>query len=513
MTKKNPPRVAIVGAGLGGIAMAVNLKRAGITSFTVFDKLDGPGGVWWANTYPGCEVDVESHAYSFSFMPYDWSRSHAGQPELRQYAQDVLDKFALGENFRFGACVTRAQWDEARAGYTITLDDGEELEFDVLISATGLLSDPRIPSWPGMAGFTGPIFHTSRYEHQHDLTGRRVAVVGTGSTACQLAPALAASVGHLDVYQREPGWIMPKKVKDFDDGERQRFRTSMLARRRERLKAFRAARQNIEAFQVDSDRQKMLQQFGLHNLKKSVADPVVRDALTPRYAWGCKRPILANGFYKIFNRENVTLVPHSVTRVTETGLVDDAGAERPADVIILATGYCATNFLGTIDVTGPGGRRLADHWNGEPTAFLGITVPEYPNLFIMFGPNTNGGWSVIAQLERQAEVIARAVRGLRGGREVIETRAGLATRYDRWVQKRIATELSVLGTGCTNYYVTPSGKNVTQWPGTHTRYLLVTRALAPFGWRKRSVRAKSSAEVPRFCAPTGQTHTANQPVL
>lgn len=493
MSDRRRPRVAIIGAGLGGVAMAVQLERAGLTDFVVLEAAAGPGGVWWANTYPGCEVDVESHAYSYSFMPYAWSRTHARQAEVQRYVEAVIDRFDIRDRFRFNCTVEKAVWDTRAGSYTVTLADGQTSTYDVVITALGLLSNPRMPDWPGLQEFSGPVFHTSRYDHGVDLTGKRVAVVGTGSTACQLAPTIAPTVAHLDLYQREPGWVMPKGARDFEPQEQQRFGQSTLARRRARFDSFQVARKNLKGFRADSDHQEKVRGYGLYCLKK-VHDTDTRKALTPSYAWGCKRPILADGYYEMFNRDNVSLIPSPVATVTATGLIDATGTERPADALILATGFQATNFLGTIDVVGEHGRRLADCWAGEPAAFLGITVPDFPNLFMMYGPNTNGGWSVIVQLERQASAIARGIKKIwkRKTPSVIVTRSELAQRYDRLVQRLVTRRLSVLSTGCSNYYTSASGKNVTQWPGTHTEYMIATRLLAPLGWRVRAKADRSA---------------------
>ena len=475
-------RVAIVGAGLGGIATAVKLTRAGFGNLTVFEKAAGPGGVWWQNTYPGCEVDVASLAYSFSFMPYDWTRTHATQAELVRYARDVIARFDLGDRIRYDTEVLSADWDDASGTYLVRTADGAGGEFDVVVSCVGMLSHPRLPDWPGMDRFAGPMFHTSRYEHQHDLRGRRVAIVGTGSTACQLAPAIVDGVGRLDLYQREPGFVLPKRVRELTERDRIRYRRLPWLRRLHRLRLFRNAHRDSKAMRADSARQRELREFALRYIEGTVADQGVRAAVTPDFAFGCKRPVLAGSFYPTLNRPDVTLVPHAVREVVRDGLVDDTGTHRPADVVILATGYQATRYLATLQVRGRGGRDLQEHWSGEPSAFLGVTVPGFPNFFIVYGPNTNGGWAVTVQLERQAELIVRAVRRLARGRHTtVDTRPEVAARYDRWVQGQIARRLTALVTGCGNYYHSASGRNVTQWPRSHTTYLALTRVLPMWG--------------------------------
>lgn len=480
------PRVAVIGAGLAGVLTAVKLKQTGIDDFTVFEKEDGPGGVWWKNTYPGCEVDVPSLAYSFSFMPYDWARTHATQPELRQYVQKVIDRYGVAAHFRYGVAVKTARWRMDTRTYTIEAESGSMGEFDVVVSCLGMLSHPQIPRWPNMDSFRGPVFHTSAYEHHHDLTGKTVAVVGTGSTACQLVPALAPVVGRLDLYQEEPGYVLPKRNIEYTPEERRKNMRFRPLQRLRRILLIRSAQKLAGALDVGHERNKKVAAHCRGVIESTVRDPATRQAVTPDYAYGCKRPVLASTFYPTLNEPNVTLVPHRVSDFTESGLVDATGVERSADIVVLATGFQAANYLATLDVHGPEGRSLHDVWGGEPTAFLGITVPGFPNFFMLYGPNTNGGWSVVTQLEIQVRLIVRMIRKGRRGSTVIDTRPGVAVRYDRWVQKGIADKLSSLTTGCINYYTSATGKNVTQWPHTHFVYLAAVQVLGRVGLVRRA---------------------------
>jgi cation diffusion facilitator CzcD-associated flavoprotein CzcO len=474
--------VAIIGAGLGGIATAVRLRRAGIHTFTVFEKADGPGGVWWQNTYPGCEVDIPSHAYSFSFMLYDWSGTHAKQPELQRYAEDVIDRFGIRRHFRFGVEVLGAVWQGDR--YRLSLSDGTETEAELLVSAVGMLSDPKLPDWPGLDDFAGPTFHTSRFDYQVDLAGKRVALIGTGSSACQLGPTIAPTVAKLDVYQREPGHVLPKRNRAFEPGVRARYRQFPLLQRVERFKLFRLGSKTSDALRTGSDHNLRVESYFRHHLAKAVPDQAIRAALTPAYPYGCKRPIFASGWYPMFARDNVELVPRAVTRVTPDGVVDTDGVQRPADVLILSTGFQASNYLASLPVRGADGQWLAEAWNGEPWAFLGMSVPGFPNMLMMYGPNTNGGFSVMTQHEIQADAVVRVARRLRRGRvTALDTDPRLAQRVDRWVQEQIAVTMSTASTGCHNYYHATTGKNVTQWPRSHTVYRLATRFVLPRGLR------------------------------
>lgn len=474
-------RVAVIGAGMGGIAAAVKLKKSTKAELTIFEQSSGVGGTWFDNRYPGCEVDVHSHAYSFSFLKYDWKRTHAGQADLLAYAEHVVERFGLTPHLRLNTRVTDLVWEESTSTYRLTTDRGDSLEYDVVISALGLLSVPRYPEWPGLDTFTGPCFHTSRWE-DHDLTGKTVAVVGTGSTAVQIVPAVAATAGHVYVFQREPGWVEPKNEHDYTDRQRWIFRNVPLAQRLNRAWIFHKGNQRFKGYDVGSRRQRRMRAICEDFIARSITDPATRAAVTPGYPWGCKRPVLSSTFYPALNRDNVDLVPHAVTRVTPTGLVDATGTARDVDVLVLSTGFQPTKFLAGLDVKGRDGRSVHDVWRERASAFLGITVPGFPNFFILYGPNTNGGVSVIAQLERQAEVVVRAVRRLeRAPGRRVDTSPDATRRFVAWVDRRLATSASAMNAGCHNYYHDPGGHNVTQWPAGHLAYALATRFLARFG--------------------------------
>jgi cation diffusion facilitator CzcD-associated flavoprotein CzcO len=478
-------RVAIIGAGLGGIAAAVKLKKSTRAEITVFEQSAGVGGTWYDNRYPGCEVDVHSHAYSFSFVKYDWPRTHATQPELLAYANHVVDRFGLRPHLRLSTRVTDLVWEEASSTYTLSTEHGDSHEFDVVISALGLLSVPRYPEWPGLDTFTGPVFHTSRWE-EHDLAGKNVAVVGTGSTAVQIVPAIAPTAASVSVYQREPGWIEPKHERDFTPRERWMYRHVPLAQRISRARIFHKGNRRFKGYDVGSRRQRQMRDVCSRFINGTIEDPAVREAVTPSYPWGCKRPILSSTFYSALNRDNVYLVPHAVTRVFPDGVEDATGSVRDIDVLILSTGFRPTKFLAGLDVKGRDGRGIHDVWRERATAFMGITVPGFPNFFILYGPNTNGGVSVIAQLERQAEVVVAAVRRLSAARRVIDTSPAAARRFTEWVDKRLASNASAMNAGCHNYYHDGSGHNVTQWPGGHLAYALATKLITRFGLRSPS---------------------------
>ncbi len=473
--------VAIIGGGFGGIAAAVKLRKAGISDFTVFERSPGPGGTWWDNRYPGCEVDIPSHAYSFSFAPHDWPRTHATQPELQQYAESVLDRFHLRPRFRFGVGVESVAWDHEAGSYLVRTGDGAERRFRFVISAVGLLNVPNYPTWPGLEDFEGPCFHTSRWDESVDLTGKRVAIVGTGSTAVQIVPAIAPHVERLQVFQREPGWVEPKGERAFTSAERARLRRFPLLRRLYRLKLFLGSGRRFKAYDLGGREQRRMRELCLRYIADTVEDPATRTAVTPSYPWGCKRPIFASGFYPALNRPNVELVPHAVKEVTPKGVVDVRGVEHETDVLILSTGFQPTRFLSQFTVTGRNGKSIQDYWGDRPRALLGTTVPGFPNFFILYGPNTNGGFSIIAQLERQAEIAVRAIRTvLRKGHKLVDTHPRALERHVRWLDRQLAAHASAMDSNCHNYYHSPSGANVTQGPRTHFVDYLMCRTLPRF---------------------------------
>lgn len=472
------PRVAVIGGGFGGIAAAVNLQQRGIHDVVVFERSAKPGGTWYDNTYPGCEVDIPSRVYSFSFMRYDWSRTHCRADELQRYAEDTIDAFGLRSRFRFGTTVEDVRWDDACAVYRVTTGDGTVEEFHVVVSAVGFLNRPRYPDWPGLGDFAGPCFHTSRYEHQHDLGGCTVALVGTGSTAVQLTPELAEQAAHLYVFQREPGWIIPKWSREYRTRTRARYRHCPLLHRLARF-GWWAYFETLGrgAFRQGSLINRLAEKAARLYIRRQIPDLELREQVTPTYPFGCKRPIWTDSYYPALSRENVTLVPHAVERVNPDAVITADGARYPVDALILATGFQPQRYLASLAVNGRDGRSLHEVWNGSPRAVLGMTVTGFPNFFILYGPNTNGGSAITFQLERQAEAVARTVARMRRRKiRALDTRQTAFERFTRWIDRQNATRFDV-ATRCRNYYFSPDGRNVTQWPRGGIDYWLLTRLL------------------------------------
>lgn len=474
--------VAIVGAGLGGIAAAVALKKQGFDRFVIYEKASGPGGVWWANTYPGCEVDIASHAYSFSFHKHNWVRTHATQPELQAYAEQVIDRFGLRPHLRLDSHVSRAEWDPASSSYQLTVN-GEAEQCDFLVSAVGLLNVPNYPSWPGLDDFGGAKFHTSEWDHDVPLEGKRVAVVGTGSTASQLVPQLAEVAESLFVFQREPGWVLPKNEREFTPRERLLYDRVPGAQKARRLWLTYQGMKRFRAYAGDNPVQEAIRSAALQHIETTIPEDALREQITPDYPFGCKRPIFASTFYAALTRPNVHLVPHSVTEVTSTGVVDSQGAHYDIDVLVLSTGFQPTSFLKHLQVVGRYGEELHEYWGDRPRALFGLTVPGFPNFFLLYGPNTNGGVSVTSYLERQATLAAKAIAlSHRRGWRAIDTRPDLLPIYLAWLDHQIETRIAVQSSGCHNYYRTAAGVNVTQWPRSFVAYYLATALVSPRSW-------------------------------
>jgi cation diffusion facilitator CzcD-associated flavoprotein CzcO len=472
------PRVVVVGAGFGGIATGVALKRAGIHTFTIYESSLGIGGTWWDNTYPGAEVDVASHLYCFSFKPHAWTRTHAQQPELQKYLEETVDEFGLRPHLRLGIAVESATWDDDRHVWAVALDDGTVDECHVLVSAVGFLNVPRYPDWPGLDDFEGPKIHTARWEHQHDLTGKVVAVVGTGSSGTQVVPAIQPIVQRVYVFQREPGWVVPKGDRDLTDDERASF-AQFWRRRRERWRQQWMMEKGLwrgHIYRPGTKAHAAREQFCRDYIARKFADrPDLQEAVTPKYPYPGKRPLITSSFYSALKKENVELVPRAVSSITRTSIVDADGVERAVDVIVMATGFRASNYLARLPVVGRDGRTLQEHWAGEPRAYLGITVPGFPNFFMLYGPGTNGG-DIVSMLEAQADYAVRAVKRMRRGRvTAIEVKPSFEAAWNRWLQSRMQ------GTSWTmsrNYFTSPTGKVVTQWPLGNVVYRVLTKVFA-----------------------------------
>jgi cation diffusion facilitator CzcD-associated flavoprotein CzcO len=478
----DPLHVAVIGAGFGGIAAALRLMRDGV-AVTIFERSEGVGGTWWDNRYPGAETDAASHLYSFSYAPHDWSRTHVGQAEIQRYLEQLVTSRGLMRHIRFKETVERVVWDEAAAEYLVVTGAGEELRFAAVVSAVGIFSAPRRPSWPGLESFEGEVVHTAQWDESVQVAGKRVAVVGTGSSSVQVVPAVADSAARVLVFQRQPGWVLPKGDRDFTDWERRLFRwrpAQLLDRARLYLRQERTEWRGA-LFRPGSRHHRRAER----RARQYVADvfagrPDLAAAVTPDYPFAGKRTVISSSFYPALLRDDVELVPRAVASCTKRGLVDTAGTEHEVDLVVLATGFTASRYLASLDVTGRESRRLHEVWGEEPEALLGLMVPGFPNFFMMYGPNTNGGL-IVSNFEHQAAFVAHQVRRLRRSPgSAVEARPGVVGLYNRWVQWRLAGTAWAQGS---NYFAGPSGRIVTQWPEGAALFAVATKLLRRVGVR------------------------------
>jgi cation diffusion facilitator CzcD-associated flavoprotein CzcO len=467
--------VAIVGGGFGGVGAAAMLRRAGYGNAVVFERAERLGGVWHHNTYPGAACDIPSHLYEFTFAPNPrWSRRYAPQAEIQAYLEDVARRHAV--DVRTGTEVTAARWDGAR--WRLETSAGAH-EAEVLIAACGQLSVPSVPAIPGLEDFAGPAFHTARWRHDVDLAGRRVAVIGTGCSAIQVVPAIAPVVAHLDVYQRSPGWTIPRMDFAYKERTLRLFERFPLLQRLDRAVVMGIQEVGAAAMTKYPRLLPLIRAVGRLQINRAIEDPELRRKVTPRDEIGCKRIMLTDDWYPALTRPDVELVTQRIAGVTATGIRTEDGVERPADVLVLATGFATHGFVAPMEIAGEDGRTLADAWGDVPRAYLGVTVPGFPNLFLLYGPNTNGGTgSVIYTIECAMRHVLAALEALEAAdARRIEVRREAAEAFDRSLRAALAR--TVWHSGCTNWYVDENGNDPNQWPWLWRDYRRRTARLEP----------------------------------
>ena len=469
----------MVGAGFAGVGAAVMLRRAGYHDVTVFERGERVGGVWHHNTYPGAACDVPSHLYEFSFEPNPrWSRRYAPQAEIQAYLEDVARRHGVLDRIRTNTEVKQARWDAEGEKWILETTAGEH-EAEVLITACGQLSVPKVPPIPGLESFDGPAFHTARWRDDVDLAGRRVAVVGAGCSAIQTVPAIQPIVEHVDVYQRSPGWTFPKMDFAYKERTKRLFERYPVLQRLDRVAVFAFMEYGAAAM---TSRRALLVPFraaGRMQIKKAIKDPELRRKVTPSDEIGCKRIMLTDEWYPTLTQPNVELVTERIVEVTPSGIRTADGTERPADVLVLATGFQSHGFTAPMEIVGAGNRKLAEEWAEVPRAYLGMSVPGFPNMFLLYGPNTNGGTgSVIYTIEAGVNHVIAALGELeRADARRIEVRRDAAERFDR--ELRAALAESVWHTGCTSWYVDENGNDPSQWPWLWSTYRRRTARIEP----------------------------------
>ena len=481
------PSIAVVGGGFGGVGAAVMLRREGYEDVTVFEKGDRVGGVWRANTYPGAACDIPSHLYEFSFAPNAWSRRFSPGQEIRAYIEGVARRFGVLDRVRTGTEVKSAGWDEQRRKWRLETSAGPH-EADILVTACGQLSVPKMPALAGLEDFEGPAFHTAEWRHDVDLTGKRVALIGTGCSAIQVGPAIQPEVAQLDVYQRSPGWTLAKGDHEYSGLVRAAFRRLPLLHRLDRAAVY--AFQDLAAAAFTRRRWllPLFRMLGMRQINSAISDPELRRKVTPSYEFGCKRVMLTDDWYPTLTRDNVELIAEGVDRVTPGGIRDAAGVERPADAIVLATGFASHEFVAPMEIRGSDGLALESAWAEVARAYLGVSVPGFPNMFLLYGPNTNGGsGSVVNTIECGVGHLLAALREMeRLGASRIEVSRAAAENFDR--ELRAALAGTVWQSGCHNWYVDENGNDPNNWPWTWTAFRRRTRELAPGAYELAGAR-------------------------
>ena len=457
-------QVAIIGAGFAGLGMAIQLTRHGVDDFSIIERGAEVGGTWRDNTYPGAACDIRSDLYSFSFAPrVDWKFRYGRQPEILDYLRSAADRFGIRSRIQFDTELLEAAWDDAASLWRLNTSTGE-FTASVLVSGAGPLIDPVWPRIPGLEHFAGERFHSSRWRHDIDLAGLRVAVIGTGASAIQFVPELQKQVGELTVFQRTPAWIMPRGDAPTTERRVWLFRRFPVLQRASRAWVFRSAEARFAGFRTPSIGA-LMQRFALRYLHSQVADPVLRAKLTPRYRIGCKRILVSSNFYRAMTRSNVELVTDPIDSVEGRCVLTADGTRREFDVLIGGTGFNATEPAVARLVRGVGGMTLAEAWSGRMEALHGTTVAGFPNLFLLVGPNSALGHnSIIYIIEAQIGYVLKALGAMRasGAASVVPTGES-QQRYNRKVQADLENSVWVSG-GCSSYYLDASGRNTTLWP-------------------------------------------------
>jgi cation diffusion facilitator CzcD-associated flavoprotein CzcO len=500
-------RVLIVGAGFAGLAMAVRLKEAGIDDFVVLERGDDVGGTWRDNTYPGAACDVPSHLYSFSFAPNPrWTRSFSPQWEILDYLRDVAARYGVVGHLRLGTGAEALSWDDGARHWVVDVDGQDErygYTADVVVGAMGALSEPSLPEIPGIESFAGDLFHSAAWDHGHDLQGERVAVIGTGASAIQFVPEIQPTVAHLDVYQRTPPWIVPRRDRALRPLERRVFRALPAVQQAIRGGIY-WARELLSFGFTHPQRMQVIQRMAAVHLAHQVSDPELRRRLTPSYTIGCKRILISNDWYPAIQQPNVDLVTDDIAEVRPHSIVTADGTERPTDTIICGTGFHVTDFPAGRRIHGPGGATLSDVWQerGSMEAYLGTTVAGFPNLFLLVGPNTGlGHTSMVFMIESQVAYVVDALAHMDAtAATTVDVRPEAQDRYNARLQRRLARTVWNRG-GCRSWYLDANGRNTSLWPGSTWTFRRRTRRFDPWAYVSDTARTPARPGPPEAARP------------
>lgn len=458
--------VLIIGAGPSGLSACIKLREQGFDSVIVLDRAPRIGGTWAINDYPGLQCDVPSEMYSLGYAPNpDWSRTYAPQDEIRQYLQGVAERFGIVDRICLNSEVTEARWDESSKRWQVTTAKGEHYAARMFVPAPGFIGEAKMPEFPGQSSFRGTIFHSGEWDHDHDLRGERIAVIGCGASAIQFLPAIQPLAGHIFSLQRTPSWVLPKPDFKVPGALQSLFRRIPGVQRLVRESALLSLEPSLPLFMNEQLVRRVLHPLGEYNIRRSIKNPAMRAALTPRHTIGCKRPLFSNNWYDALAQPNVTVVFDGLKAITETGVVTSGGQEIPVDTIIFGTGYAVAEPAINRIIKGADGRSLSEYWQGQPRAYQGLAIRNFPNMFLMLGPNSHSlVGSVMWTSEHQAIYIAQAAQTLlRGSMSRLEVRQERVDTFNQRIDQRLK-RMPIRADVCASYYLDSAGRNQFVWP-------------------------------------------------
>jgi cation diffusion facilitator CzcD-associated flavoprotein CzcO len=494
-------RVAVIGSGFAGLGIAVRLLQQGVDDFVVFEKNSDVGGTWWDNSYPGCQCDVPSHLYSFSFaLNPEWSNTYSPQPEIWAYLRRTAEEYGVLPHIRFDTPVLDASWDDGASVWRLQTSDGE-FTADVLVGANGALSEPATPDIPGLDRFRGKAFHSARWDETLELPGTRVAVIGTGASAIQIVPKIQPDVAQLHVFQRTPPWVLPHSGRPIRDIEHRLYRRVPAAQRFVRGFVYWTRELVALGMTRKPSMLKPVRRMATRHLHDQVKDPELRRKLTPTYTPGCKRLLPSNDYYPSLENDNVEVVTDGIREVGEHSIVTVDGTEREVDTIVLATGFHVTDNPVMDRIKGRGGRSLAERWRSHGAqAYLGTTVPDFPNFFLLAGPNTGIGHTSLAfMIESQITYVMDALRTMAArGATTVDVRREPFEAYNADIQRKMTRTVWNTG-GCASWYLDADGRNTTLWPD--------------FTWKFRQRTRRFDAEHYEFNRPAEPVAVPRQPAV
>ena len=469
-------RIVIIGSGFSGLCLGIQLRRAGIESFTILEKSQRLGGTWRDNTYPGAACDTPSFAYCFSFeQKTDWSRKWSPQPEILGYLEHCARKYDLLPHIRFDTEVVGARFDDQQGVWRIRTALGQEICAEILVSAVGQLNRPFVPELPGLGTFQGSCFHSARWDPGFAPDGKDVAVIGNAASAIQFVPTLATRARRLRIFQRSPNWMLPRRDRPYSESEKRRFARHPSLARLYRWWIWLSFEMRFPVFRRNEFFSRRIEALATTSMRSQISDPELRRALVPDYPIGGKRILISDDYYASLARENVEVVTSGIDHITADAIVTRDGRIHRVDSIVLATGFDSTSFLAPMAIEGPGGRSLESEWKDGAEAYLGLAIAGLPNFFLMYGPNTNLGHnSIIFMIECQSHYILECVRKMDAlDLATLELRQDVMDEYNRKLQRELRRSVWAATSG--SWYKTADGKITNNWSGTTARYWWETR--------------------------------------